>query len=135
MTVQPADLGTYLGDDNINIDRATYLIARATELCESIINPLPSGSDAVVLDVAARAYTNPQNAVQQATGPFSANYGAVGGGLWLTRANKATLRRLGNGGGAFMIDTMPSTAGQNLPPWDAGAGWGWGDGDGQADGW
>jgi hypothetical protein len=120
MTVLAADLGTYLGVSDIDTNRATYLIGLATQLCESVLTPLPAGADAVVLDVTARAYGNPQNVVQQTTGPFSANYGTVAGGLWLTRANKATLRRLGGGGGAFTVETIPETAGQNLPPWDTG---------------
>lgn len=120
MTVAASDLGTYLADPSIDTNRATYLIGLATQLCQSVVNPLPDGSDAVVLDVCARAYGNPSNVVQQTTGPFSANYGPVGGGLWLTRQNKLTLRRLAGGGGAFTIDTTPATAGQNLPAWDAG---------------
>jgi hypothetical protein len=119
MTVSSSDLGTYLGA-TVDNTRATYIITQATNLCLSVLNPLPDGSDAVILDVAARAYGNPGNVTQQMTGPFSATYGAVAGGLWLTRQNKATLRRLAGGGGAFTIDTTPDGAGQNLPPWDVG---------------
>jgi hypothetical protein len=113
----PADLGTYLGT-TVDEDRAQLLIDSAVQLCESIVAPLPTGADAVVLDVATRAYSNPANATQQAAGPFSANFGPVGGGLWLTRQNKAALRRLAGSGGAFTIDTMPATAGTLLPPWE-----------------
>lgn len=120
VSVTPYDLGTYLGVANIDDDRATFLIAQATNLCLSLVSPLPDGSEAVILDVAGRAYLNPGNVQQQATGPYSASYGAVSGGLWLTRANKSTLRRLNGGGGAFTIDTAPATAGQNLPWWDTG---------------
>jgi hypothetical protein len=119
VTVSSADLGTYLGFA-VDTTRATLILANATALCLSIIDPLPVGADAVILDVAARAYGNPANVQQQTVGPYSANYGPAGGGLWLTRSNKATLRRLGGGGGAFMIETMPATAGQGLPWWDAG---------------
>lgn len=136
MTVQPADLGTYLSNPTIDTNRASYILGLAVQLCQSIVNPLPVGSDAVVLDVAARAYGNPTNVVQQTTGPFSANYGVVAGGLWLTRANKSTLRRLAGGGGAFMVDTMPATAGQGLPTWDEGVYGDFGDGTGTASaGW
>lgn len=117
MTVSPADLGTYLGAD-VDTDRAAFLIAKAVQLCESIIVPLPAGGDAVVLDVAARAYANPSNAQTQAAGPYSATFGALGGGLWLTRQNKATLRRLAGSGGAFTIETLPADAGLSLPWWD-----------------
>jgi hypothetical protein len=117
MTVSPADLGTYLST-SVDDDRAQLLLDLAQQLCESIVKPLPDGADAVVLDVAARSYSNPANVTQEAAGPFSANFGPVGGGLWLTRQNKATLRRLAGSGGAFSIDTMPATAGANLPPWE-----------------
>lgn len=124
MAVTPTDLGTYLNADIATDDpRATQIIGNAVSLCESIVSPLPDGSDAVVLDVSARAYVNPANAQQQTTGPFSVGYGAVAGGLWLTRQNKATLRRLAGGGGAFSFDTTPATAGQNLPWWDTGNPW------------
>jgi hypothetical protein len=82
---------------------------------------LPAGAQPVVLEVAARGYANPTNVTSATVDAVTANYGAARGGLWLTKANKATLRRLAGGGGAFMIDTMPSTAGQNLPTWDTGA--------------
>jgi hypothetical protein len=48
----------------------------------------------------------------------------MSGGLWLTRNDKATLRRLNGGGGAFTIDTVPAGAGEALPPWGTGTvGW------------
>ena len=121
MAVAPADLGTYLG---VTLDdaRATYLLARATELCQSVINPLPDGSDVVVLDVAARAYSNPSNVSSQGVGPFNTSYGAAAGGLWLTRQNKATLRRLGGGSSAYSIDPVDAAhvaeATAALPYWD-----------------
>jgi hypothetical protein len=120
VTVAPTDLATYLGvGAAIDTARATYLVAQATALCQSIVNPLPAGSDAVVLDVAARAYSNPSNAQTQSLGPFSATFGAAGGGLWLTRQNKATLRRLNGGGSAFSIDTTPAAGvAVGLPFWD-----------------
>jgi hypothetical protein len=116
--VSTTDLGTYLGAPNLDTVRATLVLQNAQLLCESLVSPLPAAAAAVVLDVAARAYTNPQNVQQETTGPFSAAFGAVAGGLWLTQQNKATLRRLSGRGGAFTIDTMPATAGQNLPWWD-----------------
>lgn len=120
--VSADDLGTYLGTA-VDTARATAILARAQMLCESVVSPLPAGADAVVLDVATRAYSNPTNAAQQLVGPYSAGYRAAGGGLWLTRANKATLRRLAGSGGAFTIDTTPADAGQNLPWWDTGTVW------------
>lgn len=122
MTVAPADLATYLGAE-VDEARAQFLIDRATDLCLSIVTPLPAGSDAVVLDVAARAFTNPTNASSQNVGPFQTSYGGAAGGLWLTKQNKATLRRLAGGSSAFSIDPTPAnvldgTVTQGLPFWD-----------------
>lgn len=131
MTVTPTDLGTYLGAA-VDDQRAKLVIWAATQLCQGIVNPLPEAADIVVLDVAARGYTNPQNMTSQAVGPFSANYNNSSGGLWLTRANKAALRRMSGSGGAFTIDTMPATAGADLPWWDRG---GWNFSDMSGGGW
>ena len=125
MTVIASDLGTYLGT-TVDQTRAEYLIDRAIDLCLSICDPLPATADSVVLDVAARAYSNPSNAQTQSMGPFSATFGAASGGLWLTRQNKATLRRLNGGGGAFTIDTAPATA-PAMPWWEINT-WGAGGG-------
>lgn len=115
----PSDLCAYLGSQ-VDAARATLLLSLAQGLCEAIVSPLPAGAAAVVLDVAGRAYINPGNVQQQAVGPFPVSYGAVSGGLWLTNGNKQTLRLLAGTGGAFTIDTMPATAGQNLNWWDLG---------------
>jgi hypothetical protein len=121
MAATAADLSTYLGAE-VDAARATFLLAQATSLCQSIVNPLPTGSDAVVLDVAARAYTNPSNVSSQNVGPYAASYGAVAGGLWLTRQNKSTLRRLNGGSSAFSIDPVDpvrvAEATAALPWWD-----------------
>jgi hypothetical protein len=122
------DLGTYLTGQPLanDDDRALLMISLAVGLCESIVAPLPATADAVVLDVAARAYSNPTNLTSQNALGAGANYGAVSGGLWLTRQNKATLRRLAGSGGAFTIDTAPAVA-QALPWWGTNA-WDFGEG-------
>jgi hypothetical protein len=120
LLVFPEDFGAYLSLPDIDENRAEQVLRLAQSLCESIVTPLPSGADAVILDVAARAWTNPGNAQSMTTGPYSASYGPASGGLWLTRQNKATLRRLSGSGGAFSIDVAPSTVGQALPWWDNG---------------
>lgn len=126
VTVTADDLGTAMGA-SVDPARATALIGYATSLCLSIVSPLPDGAEAVVIDVAARAYANLLNVQAESFGPSSATFGSVSGGLWLTRQNKATLRRLAGGGGAFTIDTAPAGAGQGLPVWDQD---GWADVDG-----
>lgn len=105
-----ADLSTFLGSD-VDADRADLLLGMAEKLCLSVVSPLPDGAEAVVMAVAARAFSNPQNATSQATGPYLTSYGAIGGGLWLTSRDEATLRRLSGSGGAFTIDPTPATAG------------------------
>jgi hypothetical protein len=118
----PSDLALYLGVDpnTIDFDRAELILRLSQDKCEAVVTPLPSAALSVVLDVASRMFTNPQNTQQQTAGIVSVNHGPVSGGSWLTRANIADLRRLAGRSGAFTIDTMPVTAGQNLPPWDTG---------------
>lgn len=106
----PSDLQTYLGLSTIDSARATLILKLAQDKCEAIVNPLPTTAQGVVLDIAARAFSNPQNVASQNVGPFGANYGAVSGGLWLTKANRAELRRLAGGSSAFSADTMPTGA-------------------------
>lgn len=113
MAADVASLDTYLGlNGSINTDRATLLLSLATDLCLSIVNPLPDGCDPVVLDVAARAYSNPTNGVTGAASAFGPSQPPPMGGLWLTKANIAFLRRLSpSGSGAFTIDPTPADAG------------------------
>jgi hypothetical protein len=110
MMPDAADLSTYLGAPVDNA-RGSMMVGLAEKLCLAVVSPLPSGAEAVVLDVAARAFVNPGNVTEQATGPYIAAYGAVGGGLWLTAKNETTLRRLAGSGLAFTIDPTPADAG------------------------
>lgn len=118
----PSDLATYLGLDLVTLDlaRAELAIRLAQDKCEAIVTPLTSAALGVVLDVAARMFTNPRNVTAETTGPFNVALPPVAGGSWLTRANIADLRRLSGRSGAFSIETMPATAGQGLPWWDTG---------------
>lgn len=121
MTVGPADLATYLGTE-VDETRAAYVIQQALNLCLSMVDLLPQTADPVVLDVAARAYTNPSNVQSQGVGPYNASYGGAGGGLYLTRQNKVTLRRLAGGSAAYSIDPVDpqrvAKAVRGLPFWD-----------------
>jgi len=106
----PADLALYMGApiDDANWPRGILLIGLAQALCETIVSPLPSGAVAVVLSVAARAYANPTGAQQLTTpGPFNVGYTPGASGLYLSRSDRLTLRRLSGTGGAFSIDTLP----------------------------
>jgi hypothetical protein len=86
------DFKNYIDDQNVNVARASLIIRYATQLCQSIVDPLPAGAEAVILDVAQRAYAVPPEGV----GPYATPpaLGIAGGGLWLTRANEEALRRL-----------------------------------------
>lgn len=121
VTVTSDDLGVYLGTE-VDNDRATQLIELATALCSSILSPVPDTAKPVVLSVAARAYVNPQAVQQQSVGPYQVSYGGSQysgsvGGLYLTRKDEATLRRLGGGGGAFDVDLLADfdTTGLEVP--------------------
>jgi hypothetical protein len=108
--VTPADFGVYLGQD-VDVTRATLILAKAQALCETIVTPLPAGADVVVLPVAARAYGNTLSMTQvgmgSAYGTFSQTGSGGVGGLYLSRSDKATLRRLAGHTGAFTVDLLP----------------------------
>lgn len=119
MTVDAADLGTYLGDpDNFDENRAEFLLLQARNLCSSVLTPLPDTADAVVLAVAGRAYVNVASARNVGLGSgqigFASPTGGAGvGGLYLSRSDKAALRglRTPGGSGAFTVDPTPEDAG------------------------
>jgi hypothetical protein len=118
MTADVNMLATFLNVTDIDTDRAELLLSLATDKCLGIVDPLPDGSDGVVLDIAARAYTNPSVSQFQAPGPYQPGGPPTMGGLWMTKANIAELRRLApTGSGAYSVD---------MTPVDAGAGNYWG---------
>jgi hypothetical protein len=121
--VDPSDLEALLGSA-VDVNRASTLIELAQQLAESIVSPLPLSARAVVLSVAARAYSNPQNVQAQTVGPYTAQYGsAASGGLYLSRQDRASLKRLAGRGGAFSIDPLADDAGAGLAPWDQNVTW------------
>lgn len=108
----PTDLATYLADPNIDVTRAAQILGLAQALCETIWSPLGSTAQGIVLAVAARAYTNVTSANSVALGTGHIAYGAPGtnqgvGGLYLSRSDKATLRRLAGRGGGFSTSVLP----------------------------
>lgn len=114
-TVTYSDLETFLGmaDGTIDQERATLILQMSQNLCESIAYPLPVTASVVVLSVAARGFGNPQGISHETVGPYQVNFGtstATGGatmGMYLSRGDKATIRRLAGGSGAFSIETLP----------------------------
>lgn len=127
------ELGLFLGLDEIDGNRADFLVNKAISLCQTIVTPLPDGADSVVLSVAGRAYVNPQQVAYETIGPMSVQRPSGSGGLYLTKADKSALKSLAGRGGAFTVDPTPTTADPS-PTWpldDAGfadefePGWGY----------
>lgn len=115
----PSDLAVVLGVASVDEDRAAVLIELAQGLAETVISPLPYAARGVVLGIAARVYSNPQNVQSQTVGPYTAQFGTgASGGLYLSRQDRATLNRIAGRGGAFTFDVGP-TASPVLPPWDS----------------
>lgn len=128
------ELGLFLGLDEIDGNRADFLVNKAISLCQTIVTPLPDGADSVVLSVAGRAYVNPQQVAYETIGPMSVQRPSGSGGLYLTKADKSALKSLAGRGGAFTVDPTPTTADPS-PTWpldDVGfadefePGWGYG---------
>jgi hypothetical protein len=128
------ELGLFLDLQEIDGNRADFLIDKAISLCQTVVKPLPDGADSVVLSVAGRAFVNPGQATYETIGPMSVQRPSGSGGLYLTKADKSALKSLAGRGGAFTVDPTPSTA-EPSPTWpidDAGfvdefePGWGYG---------
>ena len=110
----PADLAMYLEIDPTTIDiaRATQSLLLAQDLCETIWSPIGATALGTVLAVAARQFNNPTSANNVALGTGHIGYSAPGtnqapGGLYLSRSDKVTLRRLAGRGGAFSPSILP----------------------------
>lgn len=99
---------TYMGipEDELDTERAQLLIDTATALVESIIAEPPPEAAAVVFSAVARAYSNPTGVTNEVVGPYQAQRPTAG--VYLTKAERATLRRLSGGGGAFSYDLLPT---------------------------
>ena len=104
VTPSPDDLASRLGSD-VDPARADFIIGEAEILCSTIVSPLPDGAEVVVRTVATRAFTNPEGITSETVGPYTVQ--RPSSGLYLTKSDKATLRRLAGGTGAFSIDSMP----------------------------
>jgi hypothetical protein len=115
------DFATYLGNEDLDEERAQFCLDKAQTLCESVVKPLPDGADVVVIDVAQRAYANPVPSSSGPEGPYDlGSPGGLGAGFYLTASNEQTLRHMAGSGGAFTIDTAPATV-PSLPWWDLGS--------------
>jgi hypothetical protein len=101
----PSDLATYLGLTTIDENRAMLFLQLAQDKCESVVSPLPIAAMGVVLTVAARGFANPEGVTAETVGPYTVQRGTAS--LYLTKDDKATLRRLSGRSGAFSIDVLP----------------------------
>lgn len=113
--VYPDDLATYLGSSAAAFDaaRADLILDLAHGLCETVLSPLTEAARSVVLEVAARAYTNPSSAHAMGLGSAQVSLGsgsAAIGGLFLSKKNVATLRRIAGGSGAFSVSLLTAEA-------------------------
>lgn len=98
---QVSDLSTFM---NVTVDdtRAQQMLNLVEADAGSIVSPLPASAMGVILSAAARAYANPAGVASQSVAGAAT---AWGGGLYLNKAERRTLRRLaGIGGGAFSIN-------------------------------
>lgn len=114
MTVTAAMLETYLGA-TVDETRASLLITQASNLVDVYFSPedAPDAADAVVLSAASRAYVNPSGVTSEMTGPYQVTRPSAG--VYLTKAERTTLRRLATGGGAFSIDLIPGYPDSRFP--------------------
>lgn len=120
LVVSTDDLSTFLGGQPVDIVRGQMMLDGAVALCSTIVSPLPDTAKLLVLSVAARPFANPQGVTAETVGPFNVSRP---GGVYLTRAERLTLRALAGRGGAFSIDPTPAGAGEGLQPWDQNVTW------------
>ena len=106
LSVTYTDLETFLGVtfDATDQARATQILGMAMDLAGSFVSPVPVEAKAVVLSAAARSYSNPEGLTQELVGPYQASRPMAG--IYLTKGERSTLRRLAGGGGAFSFDLL-----------------------------
>jgi hypothetical protein len=108
----PDELGVYLGTAIDDEDpRGTLVLQLAHDLCETVVSPVPALAKGVELAVASRAYNNVTSAHQMSLGSAAVSFGAQNssmgvGGLYLSKSEKATLRRLAGRSGAFSVNML-----------------------------
>jgi len=102
LSVAAEDLANFLGSD-VDEDRADFILDLIVAEAASLVSPVPDGAKGVVLVAAARAYSNPTGATQELVGPYQ--FSRPGANL-LTKAERASIRRHGGGGGAFHVDPL-----------------------------
>lgn len=106
LPVEVEDLQVFMGLDEINEPRAQIILDQIVLLCEALVDPLPDAASPIILSAASRSYAaSPGAATSELVGPYQVT--RPSGGLYLTKSEKAALRLLAGGGGAFSIDLLP----------------------------
>lgn len=99
------DLETYLGlGTNIDPLRALLMVDLSLQRVGAVVTPVPDAARAIVLDVAARGYSNPQGTSTEQVGPFSRTFRMPG--VYLTARERSDLRRMRGSGGAFTVNPI-----------------------------
>ena len=101
--IDTADLATYLRDSNLDaassalyVDLANGLV---TEVTGELTTPYPASVRAIALEVAARAYRNPEGATQETIDDYTYRRaeGTGGAGVYLTGDERARLAGITGG--------------------------------------
>lgn len=113
LSVIPEDFATYMGLDlsTRDYDRVQMLLDLAEAECLSVVDPLPDTAARVILSASARAFSNPTGVTSELVGPYQAS--RPWAGVYLTKSERASLRRAAGSGGAFSVDPTPADAGPN----------------------
>lgn len=108
----PADVATFLGSD-VDEARAQWFIDQVETQCLAILDPLPDAALPVIVRAAARGLSNATGAAQMGIGSAQLSFGSqaatYNGGLFLSKADRADLRRLAGRTGAFSVDLLASS--------------------------
>lgn len=108
MDVTAEELGLYLDMPEIDGIRADFLLEQTLMLAASIVSPVPDTAKPIILAAAGRAFVNPQGITQETVGSYSVQRPPAG--LYFSRAEQVTLKRLAGRGGAFTVDPTPADA-------------------------
>lgn len=96
-------------------DQAQLILDMVEADAASIVSPLPPTAKGVIITAAARACPNPSGTTTMSSGGSSASWSP--GGVYLTRMERMTLRRLaGIGGGAFSVNLAPDAGQDYIDP-------------------
>lgn len=118
----PANLSTFL-NRSVDLDRANLVLYLAEQKCTRYVHRIAPAKALtvevldVILTVAGRAYSNVTSAHQAGIGSANISFGAQNssmgvGGLYLSRSDKADLRRFAGNNGAWSKSLLPDGWGQ-----------------------